>query len=102
VRYCFDLDGTLCTAEYPDYTIAEPFRDRITVVNELYAAGHHITINTARGSGTGEDWRWRTMVQLEGWGLRYHELRVGDKPFADIYVDDRGQSPDEFFAGLVP
>jgi hypothetical protein len=43
---------------------------------------------TARGSGTGIDWRKKTEEQLEAWGVKYHQLWFG-KPSADIYIDDK-------------
>jgi hypothetical protein len=95
--YCFDLDGTLCTNTEGEYVTAQPFADRIEKVNELFDNGDHILIYTARGTVTGIDWRPLTEEQLARWGLRYHELRLG-KPFAHIYIDDRGMSDKDFFA----
>ena len=95
--YCFDLDGTLCTNTEGAYETAQPFSDRIQKVNELFHNGNHIYIFTARGTVTGIDWRALTEEQLERWGVKYHELRLG-KPFAHIYVDDRGMSDKDFFA----
>ena len=95
--YCFDLDGTLCTNTEGEYVTAQPFADRIEKVNELFDNGDHILIYTARGTATGIDWRPLTEEQLARWGLRYHELRLG-KPFAHIYIDDRGMSDKDFFA----
>ena len=88
--YCFDLDGTLCETDGMDYEAARPIWRRIERVNVLYERGHHITIDTARGPGTGEDWYQATAVQLARWGVQYDELRVGEKPVADEYIDDRG------------
>jgi FMN phosphatase YigB (HAD superfamily) len=96
--YCFDLDGTLCTNTEGEYAQAFPLRDRILKVNELYEQGNRILIYTARGTVTGIDWRELTQNQLDEWGVKHHELRLG-KPFADIYVDDRGISDGVFFDG---
>jgi 3-deoxy-manno-octulosonate cytidylyltransferase (CMP-KDO synthetase) len=85
---CFDLDGTLCTATGGDYERAEPLPWAIARVNELAQAGHHITIFTARGTATGIDWTEVTQGQLERWGVRHDELKLG-KPSADVYIDDR-------------
>mgnify|MGYP006088383849 CR=1 FL=1 len=97
--YCFDLDGTLCTQRYLDYENAEPYRDRIDIVNSLYEKGHTIIIDTARGSGAtkGKDWFDITVNQLNGWGLKYHTLRVGIKFSADVYVDDKATHANAFF-----
>jgi spore coat polysaccharide biosynthesis protein SpsF len=86
--YCIDIDGTLCTITDGAYGLASPYRDVIAAVNGLYDAGHRIILLTARGSGTGIDWRIRTEEQLRLWGVQYHDLRFG-KPSADIYIDDK-------------
>ena len=96
--YCFDLDGTLCTNTDGEYAQARPLHQRISKVNELYDQGNKILIYTARGTVTGIDWRELTQKQLDEWGIKHHELRLG-KPFADIYVDDRGVSDGVFFDG---
>ena len=70
--YCFDIDGTLCSKTDGDYALAEPFRDRIAVVNALHAEGHVIKLFTARGSTTGIDWRQTTETQMLTWNVRYH------------------------------
>jgi hypothetical protein len=97
--YCFDLDGTLCEKRHLDYENAEPFRDRIEIVNNLYDDGHTIIIETARGSGAtkGKDWDNITKEQLVGWGMKYHTLRTGIKFSADVYVDDLGVHSEDFF-----
>lgn len=94
--YCFDLDGTLCTNAEGEYAQALPLPERILKVNELYDKGNKILIYTARGTVTGIDWRDLTQKQLDIWGIKHHELRLG-KPFADVYVDDRGVSDSDFF-----
>ena len=97
--YCFDLDGTLCSQQHLDYENAKPFVKRIKHVNDLYDDGHTIIIDTARGSGAtkGKDWSDITAKQLEAWGLRYHDLRVGVKFSADVYVDDKADNADGYF-----
>jgi hypothetical protein len=86
----FDLDGTLCETADMDYMAAVPKWDAIERVNALHDAGDRIIVDTARGSGTGEDWTDRTAAQLARWGVRYHVLRCGVKFPADRYIDDRG------------
>lgn len=96
--YCFDLDGTLCTQQ-PDglYENARPYPERIAKVNKLFAEGHAILIDTARGSVTGRDWKELTEKQLQKWGVDYHELRVGKKSYAEKYIDDRAVNAKDFF-----
>ena len=95
MTYCFDLDGTLCTNTEGEYNKAEPFLDRISVVNNLYDLGNTILIDTARGSTTKIDWHELTEKQLKEWGVKYNKLRVGVKFTADLYIDDK--SINEFF-----
>lgn len=88
--YCFDLDGTLCTqTEGGRYKEARPILEAIAEVNRLYDAGHHIIVATARGGTSKIDWHPDTESQLASWGLKYHELHVGKKIGADIFIDDR-------------
>ena len=79
--------------------MTQPYKDRINIVNSLYDEGHHIIIDTARGSGAtkGKDWYDITKNQLDSWGLKYHELRTGVKFSADVYVDDKGRNAHDFF-----
>ena len=87
--YCFDIDGTICDTPGNDYPSAEPFRDVICKINELYEAGHTIKMFTARGSVSGKDWTEFTIKQLKNWGVSYHELIMNKKPHYDILVDDK-------------
>ncbi len=93
--YCFDIDGTLCTNTEGSYAAAEPFPDVIARVNALADAGHRVILFTARGSGTGIDWRHLTERQLQSWGVKHHELHLG-KPTADVYVDDKSVHVDDW------
>lgn len=93
--YCFDIDGTLCTKTDGKYDLAEPFQERIAVVNALYDAGHTIKLFTARGSTTGIDWRELTERQMRAWNVRYHILMMG-KPEADIFIDDKSVNADQW------
>lgn len=88
-KLVIDIDGVLAEAMPElDYDQAGPIADNIARVNALYDAGCHITLYTARGSGTGKDWSSVTAAQMQRWGVRYHALKFG-KPPADYYVDDR-------------
>ena len=51
-RYCIDIDGTICSPTVGrDYHKAEPWQDRIKVLNKLYDEGNHIIYFTARAMG---------------------------------------------------
>ena len=55
MRYCFDLDGTICNTPLrpsdlkPGYLEATPFPFMVEQVNRLYDEGNYIIIMTARG-----------------------------------------------------
>ena len=93
---CIDIDGTICTIVDQEYASAEPFMDRIAIINNLYDDGHRIIYFTARGYITGIDWEEVTRKQFKKWGVRYHELKFG-KPNADIYIDDKSKDPFSWF-----
>lgn len=100
--YVFDLDHTLCNTLKKengdwDYLGAEPYKDRIAKVNDLFAKGNTIYIETARGSSSKNNWYLETHNQLISWGLKFHQLRVGVKFVADHYIDDKGISDKDFF-----
>lgn len=92
-RLVCDLDGTLCTTRGMDYANATPRLDRIARVRQHYDAGEHIVIDTGRAAA----WKPLTITQCVTWDIPYHELRVGIKAPADLYVDDRAINADEFF-----
>lgn len=84
-----DIDETICTkSEGLDYEKAKPIINNINMANKLYDDGHHIVYWTARGTVTGIDWFDVTKKQLDSWGVKYHELKMG-KPFYDIFIDDK-------------
>ena len=95
MRYCFDIDGTLCYTPNnekgkPDYVNARPYRFMVEQVNRLYDEGNYIILQTARGKGSGIDHTELTKTQLEEWGYKYHELfPMFCKPTADIFIDDK-------------
>lgn len=84
------MDNTLCETHGTDYANAQPWPERIAVVNRLFEAGHRVVIWTARGSLSGVTLALRQLTrrQLAQWGVKHHELRL-DKPFFDVLVDDR-------------
>lgn len=96
MRYCFDIDGTLCHTPNndlgkPDYLNAKPLPFMVEQVNRLYDEGNYIIMQTARGKGSGIDHTDLTKKQLDEWGYKYHELfPMFCKPTADIFIDDKG------------
>jgi hypothetical protein len=84
-----DIDDTICTLQEPmNYQSARPIPLAIQRVNDLYDSGHTIVFWTARGTLSGIDWRELTESQLNDWGIKYHELKLG-KPAYDIFIDDK-------------
>ena len=107
-RYCIDIDGTICTPTVGrNYHQAQPWKDRIKVINKLYDEGNYVIYFTARAMGrfAGDPdaaskatalMKDITKEQLDTWGCKYHELILG-KPHADYFIDDKGVNSDEFF-----
>jgi len=100
MRYCFDLDGTLCSDTDGDYPNATPNLEVIGKLNELYDAGHTIIVYTARGATTGLDWHELAKAQLKAWNVKHHKLIMG-KPGAEVYVDDKCIHVSEFIQGVT-
>ena len=95
MKYCFDLDGTICTITQKNkYIDAIPLDGIISKINQLYNEGNEITIFTARGAESGIDWTELTKYQLENWGLLYHKLIMNKKPSFDIFIDDKAINAD--------
>ena len=92
-----DIDETICESpESRDYSLAVPLRDRIEKINKLYESGNKIIYWTARGTGSGIDWREVTEKQFSNWGVKYHDLRFG-KPIYDLFIDDKNINSNEYF-----
>jgi hypothetical protein len=64
MKYFIDLDNTLCTTLNSDYQNSIPIQQRIDYVNKLKLDGHNITIWTARGSASGNDYKELTEQNL--------------------------------------
>jgi cytidyltransferase-like protein len=103
MKYCFDLDGTICdTPCDPDghnqrYWDSTPIVFMVEAINRLFDEGNHIIIMTARGRGSGKDWTKLTTDMLAEWGVKYNELEpMFHKPTADIFIDDKGINVEEW------
>lgn len=95
-----DIDETICFHKEVngdrDYSKASPYQERIEKINKLYAEGHVIIYWTARGTVTGIDWTELTKSQLQKWGAKHHDLKLG-KPAYDLFIDDKNINSDRFF-----
>tara|TARA_R110000824_G_scaffold56794_2_gene155086 strand:- start:18126 stop:18437 length:312 start_codon:yes stop_codon:yes gene_type:complete len=97
--YYVDIDETICTSpDSRDYSLATPIKENIEKINGLYDAGTTIIYWTARGTGSGIDWREVTEKQFYKWGVKYHELKFG-KPIYDLFIDDKNINSETFFKG---
>ena len=99
---CFDLDGTICETD-DTLPLSDRYRKAVVkpkmknLVNSLYEKGHIIVIETARGSTAKGLFKYfkrkkltkLTYNQLKEWKVPYHQLRVGVKIPADVYIDDK-------------
>lgn len=93
-----DIDDTICSSDTSlNYELASPFPDRIEKINALYDSGNIIVYWTARGTKTGIPWYHLTKSQLDSWGCKYHELRMG-KPAYDLFIDDKNIESNRFFS----
>ena len=96
MRYIVDIDGTICNTPNGTYLNSKPIVENIKKINQLYEEGHEIIYWTARGGNSGIDWSDLTRHQLENWGCKFHELRMG-KPVYDIWIDDKAINAEEYF-----
>ena len=92
-----DIDETICiTPEDRDYTKSIPIKKNIAKINKLYEEGHTIKYWTARGGSSGINWTNLVLEQLERWGAKYHEAKVG-KPHYDLFICDKAINSERFF-----
>ena len=96
--YYVDIDETICYYEgersYPD---AMPIEENIKKINDLYDNGHTVIYWTARGIVTGIDWTELTKSQIQEWGAKCHEVRLG-KPNYDVFICDKAINTERFFS----
>ena len=92
-----DIDETICISPANrDYSKATPIEKNIKKINELYYNGNTIVYWTARGTVSGIDWTETTIKQLNEWGAKFHEVKLG-KPHFDLYVCDKSVNSNLFF-----
>jgi hypothetical protein len=101
-----DIDDTICyykdvvqknaAINTIDYNTAIPYLERIHKINKLFDEGNVIIYWTSRGSRTGLNWFNLTLNQLNKWGVKFTELRLG-KPHYDLFVDDKNINSNDFF-----
>ena len=91
-----DIDNTICTTNETNYEESLPIQERIDKINKLYDEGNTIVYWTARGTLSNKNWFGLTYNQLNKWGCKFNELRMG-KPYYDLFIDDKNINSDSFF-----
>lgn len=92
-----DIDETICYYENERlYHLAKPNKERITKINHLFEQGHTIIYWTARGTLTNINHFSLTYEQLNNWGCKFSELRMG-KPAYDLFIDDKNINSEDYF-----
>ena len=92
-----DIDETICEyGNVREYSKALPIIERIEKINKLKEEGNTIVYWTARGTGSGIDWRDVTENQFKKWGVKYHEIKFG-KPVYDLFIDDKTINSERYF-----
>lgn len=103
ITFVIDVDDVISTHVNRDYDNAIPNEEVIGKINELYDSGVTVKLFTARGQvsckGDIDLINKTKRPTLEKWlakhNVKYHELLFG-KPIADMYVDDKCMTVQEF------
>jgi len=98
-----DVDDTILFTENRDYDNSMPILDVIDKLREAHEKGWYIILYTARGMGRSHGYidrvREEVTYEIESfcgrYDVPYDEIMLG-KPWAAMYVDDKGLRPDEF------
>ncbi len=91
-----DIDETIAEPSATrNYADSKPMKNNIAKANKLYDEGHTIVYWTARGTTTGIDWTDVTRNQLDSWGVKYHDLKLG-KPQYDLFIDDKALNTNDW------
>lgn len=98
-----DVDDTILVTENRDYDNSVPVTPVVDKLREAKSLGWHIILFTARGMGRSNgnigSVREEVYQEIESFCSRYNvpydEIMLG-KPWAAMYVDDKGLRPDEF------
>ena len=86
------IDGIICTLpEDRIYKNAQPIMENIAKINKLFYEGWHIICWTSRGHHTGMDHSNLTMRQLDEWGVKYDQLKMG-KPNWGLIIDPNSKT----------
>ncbi len=94
-KYCFDIDGIICTTPRGNYEKSRPNTKIIKIINTLYKK-NIIILHTARYMGRSKDNQKQatkrakiiTLNQLKKWNVKYHKIFFA-KPSYDYVIDDK-------------
>ena len=108
VKFCFDIDGTLCPIKKKEenYIDLVPFPEMVEKLKEYKDGGATITLFTSRNMNSYDgniglinaNTAKVLLEWLDKWHIPYDEIIYG-KPWPGhkgFYVDDRTVRPDEF------
>ena len=95
-KFCFDIDGIICSNTWGNYKLAKPIKKNILIINKLYKKNHMIILFTSRYMGRNNERISEakkngynfTNKQLLKWGVKFHKLIFG-KPSYDYIIDDK-------------
>ena len=62
----------------------------------LFDEGNTIVYWTARGTKSGINWFKLTLEQLNKWGCKFNELKMG-KPAYDLFIDNKNINSESYF-----
>ena len=94
--YYIDIDETICISPKDrDYNKSVAIFENIKKANDLFDSGHTIVYWTARGTGSGIDWRNVTEKQFKDWKVKYHDLKFG-KPIYDVMICDKVMNTEDW------
>ena len=98
LKYCFDLDGTICEVKSTgqSYEDVQPLPGAVETLKRLRDQGHYIIILTARNMATYDNNLGKVIANqapividwLKRHEVPYDELLFG-KPNADFFIDDK-------------
>ena len=54
-KFCFDIDGVICSTENNKYHLSKPNKKAIEKINELHSSGNYIVIFTSRYMGRSKE-----------------------------------------------
>ena len=92
-----DIDETICYYKKErKYEDSLPIMTNIEKINRLYDEGNRIVYWTARGTTTGIDWLPLTLSQLNEWGAKHHQVKMG-RPNYDLFICDKSINSAVFF-----